>query len=158
MTSSNRHQQMEERAFEFHQDNPQVWRMFCEYTFELIARGFRHYSAQHGVFARIRWESDSADANGNNTFKINNNWSAFYARWFMAAYPEYAGFYRLRAQTSQNAPAINAEELGPKDFNGEYGAAKKKLPNRPVTVPEQAQQVWASKPLPSQEQGSTRAA
>jgi len=78
MTTTTRHQEMEERAFEFHQENPELWHMFCKFTFELIARGFRHYSAQHGVFARIRWESGSVDANGNNAFKINNNLSAFY--------------------------------------------------------------------------------
>jgi hypothetical protein len=33
-------------------------------------------------------------------FKINNNWSSFYARKFMKESPAYEGFFRLRTQTS----------------------------------------------------------
>jgi len=35
------------------------------------------------VFERIRWETDQADVDGRSTFKLNNNYRAFFARWFM---------------------------------------------------------------------------
>ena len=36
-----------DRAFrQFHMDNPEVWRLFCRFTFQLISKGFKHYSAR----------------------------------------------------------------------------------------------------------------
>lgn len=110
-----RYDQIEAKAIAFHREHPEVWDHFCRFTFELIDRGFRHYSAQHGVFARIRWETDSATPSGGSTFKINNNYSAFYARWFMEAYPEHDGFYRTRHQVSQVALPSGLAEITPQE-------------------------------------------
>lgn len=37
--------------------NPEVWRLFCHYTHQLIAAGHRHGSAD-AVVHRIRWHTD----------------------------------------------------------------------------------------------------
>lgn len=108
---------MREQCIAFHKAHPEVWKLFARFTFELIARGFKHYSAQHGVFARIRWETDQADVDGNSTFKVNNNHSPFYARAFMKKYPEHDGFFRTRQQTSEHEGATGLPELGPQDFD-----------------------------------------
>ncbi len=100
----------------YHEKHPEVWMLFVQFTLELIARGFKHYSAQHGIFARIRWETDKPDVNGLSEFKVNNNYSPFYARRFHLTYPQYAGFFRLRHQTSKETPAVSRDELGPQDF------------------------------------------
>lgn len=111
-----RYEELRAAYEKFDEENPNFYVLFKKFTFELIARGFKHYSAQHGVFARIRWETDFADAEGRPTFKVNNNFSAFYARRFMKDFPEHSGFYRLRHQTSIEAPAVNLPELTPEDF------------------------------------------
>lgn len=110
-----RYEEIEEAAVKFHRENPKVWKYFVRFTFEVIHRGFRHYSAK-GVFERIRWETDEADVDGKSTFKLNNNYSAFFARWFMDTYPEHDGFFRLRAMPSELQLAKNLPELGPQDF------------------------------------------
>ena len=52
----------------------------------------------------------------NGEFKLNNNYRAFYARAFMKKYPEYAGFFRLREQTSEKENASLLPELTPDDY------------------------------------------
>ena len=108
-------EEMREQCLTFHGQHPEVWEMFVRFTFEMINRGFKHYSAQHGIFARIRWEVDSG-GDGTSQFKINNNYSAFYARRFMKMYPKHDGFFRLREQTSGTGEATNLPELGPGDY------------------------------------------
>ena len=110
-----RYEEMEEAAVKFHKENPKVWEYFVKFTFEVIERGFSKYSV-NGVFERIRWETYQADVDGRSTFKLNNNYRAFFARWFMDLYPEYSGFFRLRAMPSELQLARNLPELGPEDF------------------------------------------
>jgi len=114
-TEESRYEQLRSKVMEFHKQNPIVWRLFAQFAVEQASKGFKHYSAK-GVFERIRWETDQADADGRSTFKINNNFSAFYARAFMAKYPEYEGFFRLREQISQGDSASQLPELGPQDY------------------------------------------
>ena len=112
-----RHDEMREQVIAFHKANPKVMELFSKFTFELIDRGFKNYSAQHGVFARIRWETDQADTNGGSTFKVNNNYSAFYARAWMKMNPEHDGFFRTRKQTSEDEPATGLDPLKPDHFD-----------------------------------------
>ena len=100
-------------ALAFHKANPKVWRLFHQFTMELIGRNFEHYGVS-GVWERIRWET--ASANDPATFKLNNNHRAFYARWWMQINPEYSGFFRTREQTSAHKVAINLPPLTPADF------------------------------------------
>ena len=111
----NRREDMRKQCEEFHKDHPEVWDLFVRFTFEMINRGFKHYSAQHGIFARIRWEID-AGGNGTSEFKINNNYSAFYARRFMVMYPEHEGFFRTREQTSAKRNATGLPEMVPNNY------------------------------------------
>lgn len=112
-----RYEEMRRQCIRFHREHPKVWELFVQFTFELIDRGFKHYSAQHGVFARIRWETDQADVDGRSMFKLNNNYSPFYARRFMKMYPQHNGFFRVRKQTSKDELATGLPELGPSDFD-----------------------------------------
>jgi hypothetical protein len=76
-------------------DNPEVWRLFEQFTFHMIGRGFRHYSAD-AVLHRVRWETATQLDDGSG-YKISNIWSAWYARKFHRAHPDHAGFFRCRA-------------------------------------------------------------
>jgi hypothetical protein len=84
---------------EFHRSNPNVWKLFVEFALDRIARGFKHYSAD-ALMHRVRWETEAGDPLGE--FKVNNNYVSFYARAFSKAYPEHAGFFRTRRQTSED--------------------------------------------------------
>ena len=106
--------EMRSQVTEFHANNPEVWKMFVGFTFEMIMSGRKHYSV-NAVFERLRWEVDIKHG-PDNSFKLNNNYRAFYARRFHRMYPEYAGFFRTRKQTSKEADATNLPELGPDDY------------------------------------------
>lgn len=110
-----RHKEMLGQAREFHKKHPKVWHLFCGFTLELIQRGFRHYGAK-SIMERIRWHTDTPDDEGRSTFKINNNYTAFYSRGFMEKYKEHDGFFRTREQVSRVEPATNKTELTPEDY------------------------------------------
>lgn len=79
--------------WEWHKENLHVWDLFEKYTYEAINAGFKHYSVA-SVIERIRWHAD-VETTGD-TFKINNNHKAYYARYFHHMHPEHDGFFRLR--------------------------------------------------------------
>ena len=115
MLTKTRKDELEESALEFHRRNPKVWTLFIKFTQQMIDRGFRNYSA-YAIFERIRWETDEADDEGRSTFKVNNNHRPYYARWYMQAFPEHLGFFRLRELISETEPAKDLPELTPDDF------------------------------------------
>ena len=112
--SRTREQQIREQVRNYHRDNPEVWELFKSFTLELIYSGRKHYSA-NAIFERIRWEKDLGNG-GEAAFKLNNNYRAFYARRFMASYPQYEGFFRTRSQPSSQQEATYTSELGPQDY------------------------------------------
>lgn len=81
------------RFDQFDNDNPKVWELFQRFTFELINKGRKRYSSD-GVLHRIRWET--ALTTDDQTYKLNNNWSPYYARKFHKTYPQHAGFFATR--------------------------------------------------------------
>lgn len=112
-----RHDEMQALAEAFDVRHPMVWLLFSEFTSELIERGFEHYSAK-GVFERIRWETAQAQTK-KSEFKLNNNYSAYYARKFMTQFPDHEGFFRTRRQVSKGELATGLSELGPDDFKSD---------------------------------------
>lgn len=120
-----REQEMREQCEAFHKKHPEVWRLFVRFTQELIAAGHRHYSAK-GIFERIRWEQDVvgsrpfktesgkisfAEGSVRRPFKLNNNYSSFYARRFMKMYPDHDGVFRTRKRKSADQAATHLPEL-----------------------------------------------
>lgn len=82
-----------ETAFRaYHQSNPHIYEWFKRFAFEKIRRGSRRVGSK-AIFERLRWESP-AIATGE--FKINNNFTAPYARLFMKEYPEHRGVFATR--------------------------------------------------------------
>ena len=109
-----RQDEMREQVKKFHKEHPEVWDLFVRFTFEMIKRGRKHYSA-NAIFERIRWEKDLGNTS-EAAFKLNNNYRAFYARRFMACYPEHGGFFRTRKQISGEQKATNLPELTPSEY------------------------------------------
>ena len=76
----------------YDKENPQVWSAFDKFAKQVIATG-REYFGAKAVMERVRWYSV---VEANDTFKVNNNWVAFYARKFGLKYPKHADFFRIR--------------------------------------------------------------
>lgn len=108
----NRQDEMRQQVTDFHRRHPEVWELFVKFTFEMIRRGYKNYSV-NAIFERIRWEKDSVGGDGVTSFKLNNNYRAFYSRRFMRAYPQHEGFFRTRQQTSEDQFATHKPELTP---------------------------------------------
>lgn len=85
---------LEDKAMRFHKENPQVYELFKEYTFQVVAKGYKNYGA-HSIFERIRWHT-SIETKCDLGFKINDHHYPYYARMFMKEFPRYKGFFRTR--------------------------------------------------------------
>lgn len=109
-----RYEELTEQFKEFHIKHPMVWELYQQFAFDRIKMGFKNYSSK-GIFERIRWEIATPNTDPKD-FKLNNNYTAFYARWFMQKFPEHEGFFRLRDQQSYWLPATNRPRLGPGDY------------------------------------------
>lgn len=82
------------KTFEqYDKENPEIWELFKSKTLQTIKKGFSNYSAK-GIFEIIRWHEGGDEK--SDGFKINNNYTPFYARKFMNEYPEYEGFFRTK--------------------------------------------------------------
>lgn len=84
---------------EYHVANPQVWTLFKKFTMQVISRGYRHFGAKC-VMERVRGHVNVETK--ADPWKLNNNFASFYARMFMAAYPEYLGFFRRRLSVADS--------------------------------------------------------
>ena len=94
--------------WEWHKKNPKVFELFCTYTYELINAGHTHYSAK-GIWERIRWHTHG-DTKGDD-FKLQNNHTAYYARYFMHLYPEHKGFFRTREVKEDGKQRVKHETM-----------------------------------------------
>jgi len=73
------------KAFdEYHKRNPNIWKFFEQFANELVMSNVKTLSAKR-IFERMRWESD---IRGDDGFKLNNNYHAFYARMYAKFHPE----------------------------------------------------------------------
>ena len=75
-----------------------VCALFEKLALDVRDRGWTRYSAD-ALLHRIRWEMQIE--RGQRGFKINNNWSALLARWFLKKYPGMEKFFELRERISQ---------------------------------------------------------
>lgn len=85
------------RFLSFHKKNPGIYRLFCDYSFRMKNLGRTRYSAWI-VINRVRWEFDLG-GNGE-TFKINNDFIALYARLMISDFPQFEDFFSLRLMKS----------------------------------------------------------
>ncbi len=68
---------------EFHAKNPEVYRLFCYFTIQVMNAGHNKYSAE-AIFNQIRWYT-TVETRGDD-FKINNDYKPYYSRKFMEEY------------------------------------------------------------------------
>lgn len=96
-------QTIAERFAAFHGRNPQVYRALRDMALELRRRGHRQYGIK-ALFEVLRFES--AMQTHGDTFKLNNNYTALYARLLMDNEPELEGFFELRRRTADPAHVV----------------------------------------------------
>lgn len=114
---TSRYQEMSNDFLEFNENNPEIWDLFVKFTRQAINSGLKRYSAK-AIFERIRWEAEVNSSAYPREFKVNNNYHAFYARWFMERYPEYDGFFVKREQKSKSDKPSFLPNLTPEDLKG----------------------------------------
>jgi hypothetical protein len=85
---------LEQKFWEYHGKNPQVFTLFKEYAFQLLNAGRSRYSART-IIHRIRWHNDITTT-GDDGFKICNNHSPYYALLLEATCPEFKDFFSHR--------------------------------------------------------------
>lgn len=86
---------------DFHQANPKVFELADRFTREAIEAGRQRFGMKM-VFERIRWYS-AVETTGSS-FKLNNNYTAFYARLWMHRNPGQPQVFSLRASHADAMP------------------------------------------------------
>lgn len=87
-----------ERFAEFDAANPEVWELFKRFARQARDAGRGRYSAD-AILHRIRWHV-AIETRSNDGFKINDHFSAMYARKLIAEDRTFAGFFETRVRKS----------------------------------------------------------
>lgn len=83
----------QEKFYQYHNANPQVYQMFERFALEAILSGRKNFGAG-AIAERMRWYT-AIETKGDD-FKICNDYRAFYARLFEEINPKHQGFFRKR--------------------------------------------------------------
>jgi len=94
---------MIEAFIQFHRDNPAVYSELKRLSFQLRRVGHKQYGIK-SLFEVVRWHT--ALNTGNDDFKINNNFGAFFARLLMHHEPELKGFFKVRSSVADDYPIV----------------------------------------------------
>jgi len=78
---------------DFHRKNPKVYDQLRELALKMRRTGRKKYGIK-SLFEVLRWHR--ALATTDDDFKLNNNYTAYYARLLMEKEPELQGFFDLR--------------------------------------------------------------
>jgi hypothetical protein len=76
----------------YHEENPQVYKEFERIALQLIKRGYIRIGAKQ-IVEVIRYHTM---IEGNDGYKVNNNFTSDYARLFENDHPIYAGYFLKR--------------------------------------------------------------
>ena len=88
-------QTIQEKFQMYHVVHPDVYQLFLKYARELKIAGCTQYSSD-AILHRIRWHH-AVSGGDNSGFKINNNFSSWYARMAIIDFPsEFIGFFKIR--------------------------------------------------------------
>jgi hypothetical protein len=79
----------------FHEANPEVYRLCVQLAGEALAVGRRKIGMKM-VWERARW--DFYVRTTDDTYKLNNNYTALYARLIMKQEPDLAGVFDVRVR------------------------------------------------------------
>ena len=87
-------QTIKARFDQFHAAHPFVYTKLCQLARDAKAKGIKHYGMQT-LMEVVRWHVDIGPYD-SNSFKLNNDFCAHYARLIMAQEPDLARMFNLR--------------------------------------------------------------
>ena len=96
--------QIFKRFATFHKANPHVWTLFCQFANDM--REIRDRYSAKATFERVRWEIDFTITSETDVLKMNNDFTAYYARMFLVTHPQAEKFFELRRRTSSDRSAF----------------------------------------------------
>jgi hypothetical protein len=96
-------QTIAERFEAFHARNPQVYAALRDMALELHARGHRQYGIK-ALYEVLRF--NAAMQTHGDTFKLNNDFTALYARLLMEQEPKLKGFFEIRQRSADPAHVV----------------------------------------------------
>jgi len=84
-----------EKAFKkYHKNNPVIYLYYKKYALSWIITGAKKISSKQ-IIGRIRWEIE-VEVHSVDNFKINDAFTAHYARLFTKEYPQYSNIFEFR--------------------------------------------------------------
>lgn len=89
---------MAERFEQFHGDNPHVYETLVRLAREWVVATGQHKLGTKALFERARWEL--AIATSDPDYKLNNNYTAYYARLIMLLNQDLAQLFELRRSSA----------------------------------------------------------
>jgi len=97
----------EAKFWEVHALNPAIYDKINAQAQTLLSQGRTHYGVE-AFFASIRW--DSVLGMNNEEFKMNDHYTAYYARFWLQNNPYFWGFFELRRVKGEYPKKDEAEE------------------------------------------------
>jgi len=94
---------VESQFVAFHADHPEVYALFKRFTFEAIRAGWQRIGAKM-IWERMRWFA--AVEAGDGEYRLNNNFTAYYARLFMQDHPEHVGLFECRSTRGEQSRKV----------------------------------------------------
>ena len=88
------------RFEEFHAANPDVYRLLVRLASQWVSQTGQRKLGMKALFERARWEI--ALSTNDPDFKLNNTYTAYYARLIMAQEPHLANLFDLRASEADD--------------------------------------------------------
>jgi len=92
-------QTINENFVEFHTANLSVYQELRALALKMKRSGREHYGIK-SLFEVLRWHRALKTSDTSSDFKLNNNYTALYARVLMQNEPELEGFFRTRKRLS----------------------------------------------------------
>jgi hypothetical protein len=93
MAKATDYEQKKKDWWEWHKKNPHVWALFEKFSREAVGRGRKKIS-HWLIINRIRWETSIVTTGCD--FKISNDYIAFYARLWIALYPDHKELFNVK--------------------------------------------------------------
>lgn len=87
----------------FHVSNPRVYDELRDHALELRRRGRSHYGIK-ALYEVVRFHRAMNTTDKCSEWKLNNSFTALYARMLMANEPELRDFFRTRIRRAPCAP------------------------------------------------------
>ena len=87
---------------QFHRANPHVYQGLCRLALKVKRAGHQHYGIK-ALFEVLRYEY-ALTTISDDGLKLNNNYTALYARMLMKQEPELDGFFNLRERVARYRP------------------------------------------------------